>query len=180
MTTMLDVLQPVPCQVTRSFTTHVDNQTTVTIAVFEGERPYTKDCALLAKINFTGIPPMPRGTPRIAITLEVCDDNFIYVSAMERLSGYRMKRTLVAAACSSRLTYADILHLRGEAELLKVEDAIAKLEIATAKQLIAALLTREEEKEKRVDARGTDARGTKKIHRSVVNTEFKTEPGAGV
>merc|ERR1712054_705757 len=71
MTKIINRNTVIPTKKTQSFTTHADQQTTVGIQVYEGERSLVKDNHLLGKFDLTGIPPAPRGTPQIEVTFEV-------------------------------------------------------------------------------------------------------------
>ena len=77
----------IPAQATEHFTTFVDNQTGVDIHVLQGERELARDCRSLGKFKLGGIPPMPAGLPKIAVTFTIDANGILHVAAREERSG---------------------------------------------------------------------------------------------
>merc|ERR1712107_211022 len=84
----------IPAKKSQVFSTAADNQETVTIKVYEGERAMTRDNHLLGKFDLTGIPPAHRGTPQIEVTFDVDANGILNVSAVEKGSGKQEKITI--------------------------------------------------------------------------------------
>jgi Fe-S protein assembly chaperone HscA len=95
----------VPCQATTRYTTFVDNQTAINIAIYQGERELTKDCRLLGKFKLGGIPPMPAQMAQVDVTFLVDANGMLTVSAKEQRSGQQAQVTVQP---SHGLTQAEV------------------------------------------------------------------------
>ena len=88
---LMDVLIPrnskIPSKVARQYTTHKDAQSGIKIGVYQGERDMVKDNRKLAEFNFTGIPAMPAGLPKVEVTFLINADGILVVKARELRSG---------------------------------------------------------------------------------------------
>ncbi|MFN3411762.1 MAG: molecular chaperone DnaK, partial [Exilispira sp.] len=119
----------IPAKKSQIFSTAEDNQTAVTIRVFQGERPMAKDNKFLGNFDLIGIPPAPRGIPQIEVTFDIDANGILHVSAKDLATG---KQQQIRIEAKSGLTDAEIEKMIKEAELHKEEDR-KKQELIEAK-----------------------------------------------
>ncbi|KAJ8355353.1 hypothetical protein AAFF_G00062540 [Aldrovandia affinis] len=119
MTKLISRNTVVPTKKSQIFSTTADNQPTVTIKVYEGERPMTRDNHMLGTFDLTSIPPAARGVPQINVTFEIDVNGILRVTAEDKGTGNKNKITITN---QNRLTPEDIERMVNDAEKFADKD----------------------------------------------------------
>lgn len=116
----------IPTKKSQVYSTAADNQTQVTISVFQGEREIARDNKLMGNFDLVGIPPSPRGVPQIEVTFDIDANGIVHVNASDKSTG---KSQSIVIQSSGGLDKSQIEKMVKEAEEMKADDEKRKAKV---------------------------------------------------
>jgi molecular chaperone DnaK len=126
MTKLIESNTTIPTKKSETFSTAADNQPSVQIVVYQGERPMAKDNRKLGEFNLDGIPPAPRGVPQVEVTFDIDANGILNVSAKDKATG---KSHNIRIEAKSGLSDEEIKRMKADAEVNAEADKKAKEEV---------------------------------------------------
>ncbi len=136
MTALVERNTTIPVTKKETFSTAADGQTAVTVSVYQGERPMARDNRLLSQFNLDGIPPAPRGVPKVEVSFDIDVNGILSVKAKDLGTG---KEQTVKVQNASGLDAAEVEKMKKDAESHAADDK-RRRELAEAKNNAARVI----------------------------------------
>ena len=141
-TKLIESNTTIPSKKSETFSTAADNQPSVEIHVIQGERSMAKDNRTIGRFHLDGVPPAPRGMPKIEVTFDIDANGIMNVSAKDQATG---KEQSIRIEASSGLSDEEIERMKKEAEANAAEDAKAKETVDKINQADALIFQTEKQ-----------------------------------
>ena len=171
-TKLIDRNTTIPTRKSETFSTAADNQTSVEIKVFQGERSMAADNRLLGVFQLVGIPPGPRGVPQIEVTFDIDANGILNVSAKDKATAKEQKITITS---SSGLSKEEIEKMAKDAEMHAAEDEKRRSEIETRNRADAMIDSTEKTLSEHRDKIGAD--DAKKVEEALAAAKEAVKSG---